>query len=65
NALQIKNMLTGEKLQVPATLLEKYPVLKEIARKLEKGQIDLFEEKLGEEKPDLEKTTVEKGKDSK
>lgn len=43
NALQIKNMLTGEKLQIPATMLEKYPVLKEIARKLEKGQIDLFE----------------------
>ena len=44
NALQIKNMLTGEKLQIPATMLEKYPVLKEIAKKLEKGQFDLFEE---------------------
>jgi len=44
NALQIKNMLTGEKLQIPATMLEKYPVLKEIAKKLEKGQKDLFEE---------------------
>lgn len=43
NALQIKNMLTGEKLQIPATMVEKYPVLKEIAKKLEKGQIDLFE----------------------
>jgi len=45
NALQIKNMLTGEKLQIPATMLEKYPVLKEIAKKLEKGQKDLFEER--------------------
>lgn len=44
NALQIKNMLSGEKLQIPATMLEKYPVLKEIAQKLEKGQFDLFEE---------------------
>ena len=44
NALQIKNMLTGEKLQIPVTMLEKYPVLKEIAKKLEKGQFDLFEE---------------------
>lgn len=47
NALQIKNMLTGEKLQIPATLLEKYPVLKEIAKKLEKGQADLFESTSG------------------
>ncbi|HEK86181.1 MAG TPA: DUF72 domain-containing protein [Candidatus Aminicenantes bacterium] len=43
NALQIKNMLTGEKLQIPATMLEKYPVLKEIAQKLEKDQAELFE----------------------
>jgi len=42
NALQIKNMVTGEKLNIPATLLEKYPVLMEIARKLEEGQKDLF-----------------------
>lgn len=58
NALQIKNMLTGEKLQIPATLLEKYPVLKEIARKLEKGQANLFDnetEKLNEsESPEKE-----------
>jgi uncharacterized protein YecE (DUF72 family) len=45
NALQIKNMLTGEKLNIPATMLEKYPVLKEIAKKLEKGETDLFEDK--------------------
>lgn len=55
NALQIKNMITGEKLQVPATMLEKYPVLKEIAKKLEKGQIDLFEEKAEAGGSDVEK----------
>jgi uncharacterized protein YecE (DUF72 family) len=43
NALQIKNMVTGEKLNIPAALLEKYPILKEIARKLEDGQKDLFD----------------------
>lgn len=48
-------MITGEKLQVPATMLEKYPVLKEIAKKLEKGQIDLFEEKVEAGGLDVEK----------
>ena len=43
NALQIKNMLTGEKFNVPATLLEKYPVLKELAENLGKGQKNIFE----------------------
>ncbi|MBC7350511.1 MAG: DUF72 domain-containing protein [Candidatus Aminicenantes bacterium] len=55
NALQIKNMLTGEKLQIPATMLEKYPVLKEIAKKLEKGQQDLFQEQAGTQKEAGEK----------
>lgn len=44
NALQIKNMLTGEKLNIPATMIEKYPMLKEIAEKLKRGQTDLFNE---------------------
>jgi uncharacterized protein YecE (DUF72 family) len=42
NALQIKNMLTGEKVDVPEFLLEKYPVLREIVRKIRSGQLDLF-----------------------
>ncbi len=46
NALQIKNMLTGEKLDIPPLLLRHYPLLKEIARKLGREQPDLF----GEEK---------------
>ncbi|MDI6846405.1 MAG: DUF72 domain-containing protein [Candidatus Saccharicenans sp.] len=56
NALQIKNMLTGEKVLVPANLLEKYPVLKEIAKKLEKGQFHLFEESAESESPEAEKS---------
>lgn len=43
NALQIRNMITGEKVDVPEPLLEKYPVLREIARKIRSGQMDLFE----------------------
>ncbi|MFC2169088.1 DUF72 domain-containing protein [Acidobacteriota bacterium] len=42
NALQIKNLITSEKLDIPASLIEKYPVLKEIAQKLRNGQLDLF-----------------------
>jgi uncharacterized protein YecE (DUF72 family) len=42
NALQIKNMITGEKVNVPELLLEKYPVLREIVRKIRSGQMDLF-----------------------
>lgn len=45
NALQIKNMLTGEKLAIPGLLLKRYPVLEEIAKKLAKGQLDLFNER--------------------
>ena len=45
NALQIKNMLTGEKVEVPEPLLKRYPVLEEIIRKIERGQKDLFEDK--------------------
>lgn len=45
NALQIKNMVTGEKLEIPSLLLKKYPLLLEIAKKLAKGQLDLFKDK--------------------
>jgi uncharacterized protein YecE (DUF72 family) len=49
NALQIKNMITGEKVDVPELLLEKYPVLREIVRRIRRGQMDLF---LKETEPD-------------
>ncbi len=42
NALQIKNMTTGQKLDVPAGLLRQYPVLEEIVRRIEAGSRDLF-----------------------
>jgi len=45
NALQIKNMLTGEKLDVPNSLLKQYPLLDDIIEKIKQGQLDLFEEK--------------------
>jgi len=44
NALQIKNNVTGEKIEVPHLLLSQYPMLKEIIDKLRKGQLDLFQE---------------------
>jgi uncharacterized protein YecE (DUF72 family) len=43
NALQIRNMITGEKVDVPDLLLEKYPVLREIVRAIQAGQMDLFD----------------------
>jgi len=43
NALQIKNMVTQEKLDIPVDLLKQYPVLREIIKKLKSGQLDLFE----------------------
>jgi uncharacterized protein YecE (DUF72 family) len=52
NALQIRNMITGEKVDVPELLLEKYPVLREIVRKIRGGQMDLFREKEGPGKTD-------------
>ncbi len=45
NALQIKNLVTGEKLDIPRSLLKTYPALEEIVRKAAKGQLDLFEQK--------------------
>ena len=43
NALQIKNMITGDKVDIPDLLLEKYPVLGEIVRAIQAGQMDLFD----------------------
>jgi len=54
NALQLRHLLTGEKLEIPPLLLEKYPILAEIAREITSGQISLFEEK-GKEKEDKAK----------
>jgi uncharacterized protein YecE (DUF72 family) len=48
NALQIRNMITGEKVDVPELMLEKYPILREIVRDIRAGQRDLF----GPETPD-------------
>ena len=44
NALQIKNMITGDKLEVPNTLLGEYPVLKQLIDDIKRGQLDLFTE---------------------
>jgi len=44
NALQIKNKLTGEKVDVPLDLLKRYPLLRDIIGKIEKGQLGLFDE---------------------
>ena len=43
NALQIRNMITSDKVDVPDLLLEKYPVLREIVRAIQAGQMDLFD----------------------
>ncbi len=45
NALQIKNLITGEKLDVPPLLVEQYPVLKDLEKKIREGQLGLFDEK--------------------
>lgn len=44
NALQIRNMITGQKVDVPEPVLEKYPVLRDIVRAIRAGQRDLFAE---------------------
>jgi hypothetical protein len=36
-------MITGDKVDVPDLLLEKYPVLREIVRAIQAGQMDLFD----------------------
>jgi uncharacterized protein YecE (DUF72 family) len=43
NALQLKNKLSGEKLDIPRELLKSFPVLRRIVRKIERGQLDLFD----------------------
>jgi len=43
NALQIKNIVTQEKLDIPLDLLELYPNLKEIVKQIRSGQLGLFE----------------------
>jgi uncharacterized protein YecE (DUF72 family) len=43
NALQIKNMTTGRKLEVPEGLLRQYPLLEEIVRRIKAGQKNLFD----------------------
>ncbi|MDD8025718.1 MAG: DUF72 domain-containing protein [Acidobacteriota bacterium] len=55
NALQIKNMTTGRKLEVPEGLLRQYPVLEEIVRRIKTGRTNLFD--------DLEDETPGPGKD--
>ncbi|MEW5900033.1 MAG: DUF72 domain-containing protein [Acidobacteriota bacterium] len=45
NALQIKNMISGEQLDIPRALLKTYPILEEIVKKIARGQLDLFDEK--------------------
>lgn len=42
NALQIKNMITGDKLDVPETLLNEYPILRNLVEEIKKGQLGLF-----------------------
>jgi uncharacterized protein YecE (DUF72 family) len=45
NALQIKNLISGEKISLPENLLDLYPELKDILKEKEKEQPGLFEEK--------------------
>lgn len=54
NALQIKNLLTGEKLEIPETLLEAYPALREIVGRIKSGKRDLFEDEPGAAPEDKE-----------
>ncbi len=52
NALQIRNMITGKKVDVPRLMLEKYPALKDIVRKIQSGQMDLFHNIHNDEDPE-------------
>ncbi len=47
NALQIKNRLTGEKFNVPASLKKYYPELEEIAINVTEADLALFPDKKG------------------
>jgi uncharacterized protein YecE (DUF72 family) len=42
NALQLKNLISGEKLDIPLSLVKQYPQLKTIIDKIKEGQLDLF-----------------------
>ena len=42
NALQVKNMVTGEKVEVPLDLVKQYPLLEEVIDRVRRGQLDLF-----------------------
>lgn len=42
NALQIRNMITGEKLEIPELLLKRFPALRDIVKRIQSGQFDLF-----------------------
>jgi hypothetical protein len=44
NALQIKNMVSGEKIDIPLSLIKQYPVLEDIVQKIREGQFDLFQQ---------------------
>jgi uncharacterized protein YecE (DUF72 family) len=50
NALQIKNLTSGKKLEVPLGLLKQYPILEDIIERIRKGQLDLFDR--GDEEPE-------------
>ncbi|MBU4331094.1 MAG: DUF72 domain-containing protein [Acidobacteria bacterium] len=45
NALQLKNIISGEKVDLPLSLLQKYPMLQEIIADIKKGQRTLFDDK--------------------
>ncbi len=55
NALQIKNMISGEKIDVPKTLLDKYPALMDIVKAIERGQMGLFMKDAEDEDRDKER----------
>jgi hypothetical protein len=40
-------MITGEKVDVPELMIEKYPVLRDIVRAIQAGQRDLFDKEPG------------------
>ena len=40
-------MISGEKVDIPDLLLEKYPVLRDIVRAIRAGQMDLFDKAVG------------------
>ncbi len=51
NALQIRNLITGEKLEIPETLLKSFPVLQDIVKRIQSGQLDLFQKDKDKDAP--------------